>query len=66
VRVLLPAQPGCPLNRCCFQDESIEMTDSRSAEDMRYEMACNRLANEAVRRLSADNVTVLLIAVKHS
>lgn len=66
MRVLLPAQPGCPLNRCCFQDESIEMTDSRSAEDMRYEMACNRLANEAVRRLSADNVTVLLIAVKHS
>jgi len=33
--------------------------------EARYETACNRLANEAVRRLSADNVTVLLIAIKH-
>jgi len=41
-------------------------TETRSAEDVRYETACNRLANEAVRRLSADNVTVLLIAIKHS
>ena len=55
-----------PSHVCCVcQDESIESTDSRSAEDVRYETACNRLANDAVRRLSADNVTVLLIAVKH-
>ena len=36
-----------------------------SNDVVRYEVACNRLANEAVRRLSADNVTVLLIAIRH-
>ena len=32
----------------------------------RGDAACNRLTNETVRRLSADNVTELLIAIRHS
>ena len=42
----------------------IQGTDVTSVDDFRYETACSRLANEAVLRLSADNVTVLLISIK--
>ena len=45
------------------QDPSHEATDFKSEQDVRYESACAQLANEAVRRLSADNVTVLLVAI---
>lgn len=45
------------------QDESIEGTDLKSSEEIRWETAVNRLASEAVRRLSADNVTVVLIKI---
>ncbi|VDI55042.1 integrin-linked kinase-associated serine/threonine phosphatase 2C [Mytilus galloprovincialis] len=47
-----------------LQDSTIQGTDDKSADDLRYETACNRLANEAVLRLSADNVTVLIIAIQ--
>ena len=52
------------MNMFC-QDVRIEATNGRDADDVRSETACNRLANEAVRRLSADNVTVLLVRVQH-
>ena len=41
----------------------MEATETKTAEDIKFETACNRIANEAVRRLSADNVTVLLVAI---
>ena len=37
---------------------------SKSLEEFRYETACNKLASEAVRKGSADNVTVLLVSVR--
>ena len=46
-----------------LQDETIEGTETKTAEEVRYDTACARLANEAVLRLSADNVTVLLLAL---
>ncbi|XP_073437328.1 integrin-linked kinase-associated serine/threonine phosphatase 2C [Dendrobates tinctorius] len=43
------------------QEESSESEDM----DARYESACHRLANEAVRRGAADNVTVLVVQIMH-
>ncbi|XP_077998593.1 integrin-linked kinase-associated serine/threonine phosphatase 2C-like [Glandiceps talaboti] len=42
----------------------IEDTDSKSSMDIKYDTACARLASEAVRRGSADNVTVMLIHIQ--
>ncbi|XP_056420633.1 integrin-linked kinase-associated serine/threonine phosphatase 2C isoform X2 [Hyla sarda] len=44
----------------------VQDEDSQT-EDMvaRYESACHRLANEAVRRGAADNVTVLIVQILH-
>lgn len=47
-----------------LQDESIHGTDRRSAEEVRFDTACSRLASTAVLRLSGDNVTVLIVSVK--
>ncbi|XP_063409827.1 integrin-linked kinase-associated serine/threonine phosphatase 2C-like [Mytilus trossulus] len=47
-----------------LEDSTIQGTDDKSTDDLRYETACNKLANEAVLRLSADNVTVLIIAIQ--
>ncbi|XP_070207204.1 integrin-linked kinase-associated serine/threonine phosphatase 2C-like isoform X2 [Littorina saxatilis] len=47
-----------------LQDKSIHATDRRSAEEVRFDTACSRLANTAVLRLSGDNVTVLIISIK--
>lgn len=46
-----------------LEDESFQGSETKSAEEVRYETACARLANEAVLRLSADNVTVLVLAI---
>ncbi|XP_069830006.1 integrin-linked kinase-associated serine/threonine phosphatase 2C isoform X2 [Dendropsophus ebraccatus] len=43
------------------QDEGSQTEDM----DARYESACHRLANEAVRRGAADNVTVLIVQIQH-
>ncbi|XP_073530609.1 integrin-linked kinase-associated serine/threonine phosphatase 2C isoform X2 [Phyllobates terribilis] len=43
------------------QDEGSQSEDM----DARYESACHRLANEAVRRGAADNVTVLVVQIMH-
>ncbi|XP_063771867.1 integrin-linked kinase-associated serine/threonine phosphatase 2C isoform X1 [Pseudophryne corroboree] len=47
------------------QDEGSKEEDSTPDTDNRYESACHRLANEAVRRGAADNVTVLLVQIQH-
>ncbi|XP_070561147.1 integrin-linked kinase-associated serine/threonine phosphatase 2C-like isoform X2 [Ptychodera flava] len=48
-----------------LQDESLRKSDTKTADDVRYEVACRRIASEAVRRKSADNVTVLLVHLQH-
>ncbi|XP_063298460.1 integrin-linked kinase-associated serine/threonine phosphatase 2C [Pelobates fuscus] len=47
------------------QEESSPSENSPPVLDARYESACHRLANEAVRRGAADNVTVLLVQIQH-
>lgn len=47
-----------------LEDSSIQATEVKTEEEMRYETACNRLVNEAVRKLSGDNVTVVIVAVR--
>ncbi|KAM6442309.1 integrin-linked kinase-associated serine/threonine phosphatase 2C [Liasis olivaceus] len=49
---------------CCLEDKTIPTRDAKSATDMRYEAACNRLANKAVQRGSADNVTVVVVRIE--
>lgn len=46
-----------------LEDINIKGTDTKSCEDVKFETACSTLANEAVLRLSADNVTILLISL---
>ncbi|XP_043926961.1 integrin-linked kinase-associated serine/threonine phosphatase 2C [Protopterus annectens] len=46
-----------------LEDKDIPVKEGKTLDDARYEAACSRLANEAVRRGSADNVTVILVAV---
>ncbi|KAG7471062.1 hypothetical protein MATL_G00120440 [Megalops atlanticus] len=46
-----------------LQDGTVEWKEGQTAEDGRFEVACQRLANEAVRRGCADNVTVILVSV---
>ena len=49
-----------------FQDNSILPPEgcTRSLEAFRFETACNKLASEAVRKGSADNVTVVIVSVQ--
>lgn len=47
-----------------FQDSLSEDPEENSADpDSEWDTACNKLANEAVLRLSADNVTVVLVNI---
>lgn len=46
-----------------LEDDTIEGTKSRTFNEVRYETACQRLVSEAVLRLTADNVTVLIVAI---
>ncbi|XP_059805846.1 integrin-linked kinase-associated serine/threonine phosphatase 2C isoform X8 [Hypanus sabinus] len=46
-----------------LEDETLTARTGKTSQDVRFETACNRLANEAVRRGSADNVTVILVAI---
>ncbi|XP_020643120.1 integrin-linked kinase-associated serine/threonine phosphatase 2C isoform X2 [Pogona vitticeps] len=48
----------------CLEDKTIPARDPKSATDARYEAACNRLANKAVQRGSADNVTVVVVGIE--
>ncbi|XP_018430113.1 PREDICTED: integrin-linked kinase-associated serine/threonine phosphatase 2C, partial [Nanorana parkeri] len=47
------------------QDESAQTEEGLGDMDTRYESACHRLANEAVRRGAADNVTILIVQIQH-
>lgn len=47
------------------QDKNIQAREGKLEADARYETACNRLANKAVQRGSADNVTVMVVRIKH-
>ncbi|XP_075057816.1 integrin-linked kinase-associated serine/threonine phosphatase 2C isoform X4 [Mixophyes fleayi] len=47
------------------QEDCSKAEDSALDMDNRYESACHRLANEAVRRGAADNVTILLVQIQH-
>nr|XP_040124069.1 integrin-linked kinase-associated serine/threonine phosphatase 2C [Ictidomys tridecemlineatus] len=47
----------------CLEDEKIQTREGKPAIDARYEAACNRLANKAVQRGSADNVTVMVVRI---
>nr|XP_033813784.1 integrin-linked kinase-associated serine/threonine phosphatase 2C isoform X3 [Geotrypetes seraphini] len=49
----------------CVEDEKVQTGEVKLSTDARYEAACNRLANEAVRRGSADNITVLVVHIEH-
>uniref|UniRef100_A0A8C0HUL2 Integrin-linked kinase-associated serine/threonine phosphatase 2C n=3 Tax=Cetacea TaxID=9721 RepID=A0A8C0HUL2_BALMU len=49
----------------CLEDEKIQSREGKPAVDARYETACNRLANKAVQRGSADNVTVMVVRIGH-
>ncbi|CAI9719935.1 integrin-linked kinase-associated serine/threonine phosphatase 2C-like [Octopus vulgaris] len=48
-----------------LEDKSIEGNGTKGTEEMRYEAACQRLVNEAILRLTADNVTVVLVSISH-
>ncbi|XP_048015759.1 integrin-linked kinase-associated serine/threonine phosphatase 2C isoform X3 [Megalobrama amblycephala] len=45
------------------RNEKVEQKEGQSEEAGRFEAACQRLATEAVRRGSADNVTVILVSI---
>eukprot|EP00079_Xenopus_tropicalis_P035641 XP_017949412.1 PREDICTED: integrin-linked kinase-associated serine/threonine phosphatase 2C isoform X3 [Xenopus tropicalis] len=47
------------------QEKSSPAEDGPPDFDSLYESACHRLANEAVRRGAADNVTVLIVQIQH-
>ncbi|NXG24131.1 ILKAP phosphatase, partial [Grallaria varia] len=49
----------------CLEDKNIQMREGKLEADARYEAACNRLANKAVQRGSADNVTVMVVRIEH-
>ncbi|XP_055502062.1 integrin-linked kinase-associated serine/threonine phosphatase 2C isoform X3 [Leucoraja erinacea] len=60
----------CPEEAILFvtailEDETLVAKTVKTSQDVRFEAACNRLANEAVRRGSADNVTIILVAIGH-
>ncbi|XP_062607160.1 integrin-linked kinase-associated serine/threonine phosphatase 2C-like [Saccostrea cucullata] len=46
-----------------LEDETLQETDGKTVREVRCQTACQKLANEAVLRLSADNVTVVLISI---
>ncbi|XP_048015754.1 integrin-linked kinase-associated serine/threonine phosphatase 2C isoform X2 [Megalobrama amblycephala] len=46
-----------------LENEKVEQKEGQSEEAGRFEAACQRLATEAVRRGSADNVTVILVSI---
>ncbi|XP_037289242.1 integrin-linked kinase-associated serine/threonine phosphatase 2C [Rhipicephalus microplus] len=47
-----------------LQDETIAAEgDKKRTLELRYEAACSKLANEAVRKLSGDNVTVVIVHI---
>ncbi|XP_015282323.1 PREDICTED: integrin-linked kinase-associated serine/threonine phosphatase 2C [Gekko japonicus] len=48
----------------CLEDNTVPTREAKSTVEAKYEAACNRLANKAVQRGSADNVTVVVVRVE--
>ncbi|XP_078419552.1 integrin-linked kinase-associated serine/threonine phosphatase 2C isoform X3 [Cetorhinus maximus] len=48
-----------------LEDKTLIARPGKAMQDVQFEAACNRLASEAVRRGSADNVTIILVAITH-
>lgn len=46
-----------------LETENVGDIDQRRKTELRYEAACNKLINEAVRKLSGDNVTVVIVHI---
>ena len=53
------------IDLCAFQDGALEVPDNKDEWDARYEAACCKLATEAVRKLSGDNVTAVVVSIEH-
>jgi len=51
------------LRKHIWKDEKLMATEDRPLSDLRWETLCQRLAAEAVRRGSGDNVTVLIVVI---
>ncbi|XP_067363402.1 integrin-linked kinase-associated serine/threonine phosphatase 2C isoform X2 [Channa argus] len=47
-----------------MQERSVEQKPGLTEEDVRFEVACQQLASEAVKRGCADNVTVILVTIR--
>lgn len=49
-------------------EEAIEFIKStikpKEDDNSAFELCCNKIANEAVKKLTADNVTVLMVSIK--
>ena len=43
-----------------------DLPHNKSKHDCAYELSCNKIANEAVKKLTADNVTVLIVSISNS
>ncbi|XP_041378111.1 integrin-linked kinase-associated serine/threonine phosphatase 2C-like [Gigantopelta aegis] len=52
------------VNKTSSQISQVASSDGKTTEDTCFETACNRLANDAVLRLSGDNVTVMIVSIK--
>ncbi|XP_071482557.1 integrin-linked kinase-associated serine/threonine phosphatase 2C-like [Diadema antillarum] len=48
-----------------LDEEDIKQVEGRSQDEVRFETACNRLASEAIRRGSSDNITVVLVNIQN-
>lgn len=46
-----------------LEEEDSKMNENKLAPSEKYELACSKLASEAVRRGSSDNVTVILVRI---
>ncbi|XP_033763927.1 integrin-linked kinase-associated serine/threonine phosphatase 2C-like [Pecten maximus] len=49
-----------------LEDSSLQGTDYQSASEVRLDSVVNKLANNAVLRLSSDNVTVMVVDIKNT
>ncbi|XP_038075854.1 integrin-linked kinase-associated serine/threonine phosphatase 2C-like [Patiria miniata] len=46
-----------------LQDKTIKSLPGKTLDETRFDLACNKLASEAIRRGSSDNVTVVLVSI---
>uniref|UniRef100_A0A0B6Z5U5 Integrin-linked kinase-associated serine/threonine phosphatase 2C n=2 Tax=Arion vulgaris TaxID=1028688 RepID=A0A0B6Z5U5_9EUPU len=46
-----------------LEDTTIVANGRKTAEDVKFDLVCSKLANAAVLRLSGDNVTVVLVSI---